>query len=238
MVSFPRHNIVAGLWLLAGVATSTASAVVPVSLASAANINAPELAEALPSGDSQEFRERMKWEGQPAAQSSLIESIQDSPPKRVRVSSQFGLRADPLKGGRRQHAGIDFPGRTGTNVYATGAGKVAVAGWSAGYGKLVEIAHAGGLQTRYGHLSSINVAPGASVAAGQLIGKVGSTGRSTGPHLHYEVRIDGVATDPTPFLAEGRTEYRVEWAPQLNAEPRWKGWGHGADTGLPQSVIQ
>jgi murein DD-endopeptidase MepM/ murein hydrolase activator NlpD len=126
----------------------------------------------------------------------------------------------------------------GANVYATGSGRVERAAWVAGYGNLVEIAHAGGLRTRYGHLSSIIVAPGDSVVPGQLIGKVGSTGRSTGPHLHYEVRVDGVATDPTPFLAEVRTEYRVNWAPQPKVEPRWEGWVDRADAGLPQSVIK
>lgn len=232
------QNIIAGLGVAACFAASAGNAVVPVSPETAANFTAPEVGAALPSGDSQEFRERMKWEGEQIPRSSVIESVRKVSPQRVRVSSQFGLRADPLKGGRRQHAGIDFPGRSGANVYATGAGRVAIAGWSAGYGKLVEIVHAGGLRTRYGHLSSINVTPGASVAAGQLIGKVGSTGRSTGPHLHYEVRVDGVATDPTPFLSESRTEYRVNWAPQLEVEPRWKDWSQGSATSLPQSVIK
>ncbi len=194
--------------------------------------------DVLPSGDSEAFRERMSWKGQPSPQSSIVETTRQASPANIRVSSQFGLRMDPLQGGHRQHAGIDFPGKMGANVYATGPGRVEKAGWASGYGKLIEIAHPGGLRTRYGHLSGINVAPGDSVVPGQLIGKVGSTGRSTGPHLHYEVRVDGVATDPAPFLTDGRTEYRVNWAPQLKAEPRWQGWNDRAEAGLPRSVIK
>jgi murein DD-endopeptidase MepM/ murein hydrolase activator NlpD len=238
MLRFHMREMIAGLGAIACIAASAGNAAVRASPSSAAKPDVPGAQETLPSGDSEAFRARMNWEGQAAPQSSLIEITRQASPKHFRVSSQFGLRQDPLRGGRRQHAGMDFPGRMGANVYATGAGRVDRAGWAAGYGNLIEIAHAGGLRTRYGHLSSIAVAAGDSVVPGQLIGKVGSTGRSTGPHLHYEVRVDGVATDPTPFLTQGQTEYRVNWAPQQNAEPRWTGWDGDAAVGLPQSVIK
>ena len=98
------------------------------------------------------------------------------------------------------HAGVDIPGPVGTPVYATADGMVDRAGTASGYGNLVEIDHGRGIQTRYGHLSRILVAPNTYVHRGQLIALMGSTGRSTGPHLHYEVRIDGHAVNPAPFL--------------------------------------
>jgi murein DD-endopeptidase MepM/ murein hydrolase activator NlpD len=98
------------------------------------------------------------------------------------------------------HAGVDMPGPIGTPIYATADGLVGRTGWVGGYGNLVELEHGKGIQTRYGHLSSILVAPGTRVKRGQLVGLMGSTGRSTGSHLHYEVRIDGRAVNPIPFL--------------------------------------
>jgi murein DD-endopeptidase MepM/ murein hydrolase activator NlpD len=88
-------------------------------------------------------------------------------------------------------------------VHATADGTVKVAGWDGGYGNLVEIDHGNGLSTRYGHLSHINVKVGQKVKIGQVIGEIGSTGRSTGPHLHYETRIDGQAVNPEKFLQAG-----------------------------------
>ena len=101
------------------------------------------------------------------------------------------------------HTGLDFRASTGDPVRATANGKVVNAGWSGGYGRMVEIDHGNGLSTRYGHLSAINVKIGQQVTIGQVIGEVGSTGRSTGPHLHYETRIDGDAVDPQKFLRAG-----------------------------------
>lgn len=118
----------------------------------------------------------------------------------VTVNSGFGVRSDPFRGGRAMHAGVDMPGPVGTPIYATADGRVGRAGWYGGYGNLVELEHGRGIQTRYGHLSSILVAPGTRVKRGQLIGLMGSTGRSTGSHLHYEVRIEGRAVNPIPFL--------------------------------------
>lgn len=119
------------------------------------------------------------------------------------VTSGFGTRIDPFLKRLALHAGVDFRGETGTPVYATAAGRVAEAGWQGGYGNMVQIEHADGLSTLYGHLSAIDVAPGALVVAGQMIGRLGSTGRSTGPHVHYETHIDGDAVDPQRFLRAG-----------------------------------
>jgi murein DD-endopeptidase MepM/ murein hydrolase activator NlpD len=99
------------------------------------------------------------------------------------------------------HAGIDLSGPVGTPIYATAEGIVSEAAWnSGGYGRLIKIDHGRGIETRYGHLSVIGVAPGQRVTRGQIIGRMGSTGRSTGSHLHYEVRIDGRAVNPIPFM--------------------------------------
>jgi murein DD-endopeptidase MepM/ murein hydrolase activator NlpD len=121
-----------------------------------------------------------------------------------RVSSRFGMRRDPFLFRPAFHAGLDFVAPAGSTVHATAAGTVVSAGWSGGYGQMIEVRHANGLSTRYGHLSVISVGVGAKVAAGSPIGLVGSTGRSTGPHLHYETRRDGNAIDPTLYIAVGR----------------------------------
>lgn len=116
------------------------------------------------------------------------------------ISSGFGMRLHPMGGGLKLHAGLDFPAPAGTAVHATAPGVVVFAGWSGGYGLCLVVAHGGGTTTLFGHLSAIAAAPGDTVAAGQLIGRVGSTGRSTGPHLHYEVRRDGRPVDPRSYL--------------------------------------
>jgi murein DD-endopeptidase MepM/ murein hydrolase activator NlpD len=121
----------------------------------------------------------------------------------VEFTSGFGVRADPFLGRPAMHTGLDFRASTGDPVRATANGKVASSGWAGGYGRMVEIDHGNGLSTRYGHLSEINVKVGDVVKIGQVIGAVGSTGRSTGPHLHYETRIDGEAVDPQKFLRAG-----------------------------------
>ncbi|TKT79403.1 M23 family metallopeptidase [Aquamicrobium sp. LC103] len=121
------------------------------------------------------------------------------------VSSTFGIRRDPLIGAPAMHAGMDFRATTGTPVLAAGAGKVIRAGWNGGYGRMVEVEHGDGFTTRYAHMSRIGVKAGESVSTGDVLGKVGSTGRSTGPHLHYEVRRNGEPLDPVRFLKAGRT---------------------------------
>ncbi|MCC6890813.1 MAG: M23 family metallopeptidase [Hyphomicrobiales bacterium] len=119
------------------------------------------------------------------------------------VSSTFGIRIDPFIRSPAMHTGIDFRGETGDPVRATAVGNVTQAGANGGYGKMVELDHGHGLTTRYAHLSDISVKVGQRVRAGQIIGKVGSTGRSTGPHLHYETRVGGDAVDPKRFLRAG-----------------------------------
>jgi murein DD-endopeptidase MepM/ murein hydrolase activator NlpD len=121
----------------------------------------------------------------------------------VEFTSGFGVRSDPFLGRPAMHTGLDFRAQTGDPVRATANGKVINSGWSGGYGRMVEIDHGNGLSTRYGHLSQIDVKVGDVVKIGQVIGEVGSTGRSTGPHLHYETRIDGEAVDPQKFLRAG-----------------------------------
>lgn len=119
------------------------------------------------------------------------------------VTSRYGNRIDPFLGRMALHAGIDFQASTGDDVKSTGAGKVISAGPTSGYGNMVEIDHGQGITTRYGHMSKILVKEGDEVAAGDVIGRAGSTGRSTGPHVHYEVRRDGNPIDPVHFLNAG-----------------------------------
>jgi murein DD-endopeptidase MepM/ murein hydrolase activator NlpD len=116
------------------------------------------------------------------------------------VTSKFGGRADPIESDKRFHAGVDLRAATGTPALAAQAGVVTRAGTAGNYGNLVVVDHGNGLQTRYGHLSRIDVKPGDKVAAGQEVGEVGATGRTTGPHLHFEVRQDGHAVDPATAL--------------------------------------
>lgn len=119
------------------------------------------------------------------------------------TTSNFGTRTDPFTGAPTMHAGMDFRAETGTPVRAPGAGKVLRAEVAGGYGNLIELDHGNGLTTRYGHLTSFDVKPGQIVAAGTIIGRVGSTGRSTGPHLHYETRFDDDAQNPLKFIQIG-----------------------------------
>jgi len=121
----------------------------------------------------------------------------------VDMSSPFGMRMDPFLGRPAVHTGIDLRGDTGEPVRATATGRVTIAGREGGYGNMVEINHGNGLASRYGHLSQIGVKVGQFVRIGETIGRIGSTGRSTGPHLHYETRVNGEAVDPQKFLRAG-----------------------------------
>ncbi len=123
------------------------------------------------------------------------------PVGKLSLTSNFGVRSDPFNGSARMHKGIDIPGPVGTPIYATADGIVSRSGWASGYGNLVQISHGSGMETRYGHMSKLLVAENAYVHRGQLIGLMGSTGRSTGSHLHYEVRVEGAAVNPLPFVA-------------------------------------
>ncbi|RKE73776.1 M23 family metallopeptidase [Pseudorhodoplanes sinuspersici] len=121
----------------------------------------------------------------------------------IDMSSGFGMRMDPFLRSPAMHTGLDMRGDTGEPVRVTANGTVTIAGVNGGYGKLVEVEHSNGLATRYAHLSSIDVRLGQTVKIGQIIGKIGSTGRSTGPHLHYETRVDGDPVDPQKYLRAG-----------------------------------
>jgi len=117
-----------------------------------------------------------------------------------RFTSSFGFRRDPKTGGRRMHNGVDFAASLGTPLYATADGVVTHSGWLSGYGRLVKIQHDFGIETRYAHLSRLNVKVGQRVSRGQRIGDMGASGRVTGVHLHYEVRVGGKAVNPMIYI--------------------------------------
>jgi murein DD-endopeptidase MepM/ murein hydrolase activator NlpD len=121
-----------------------------------------------------------------------------------RITSGFGGRRDPFTGRWASHNGIDMMQPAGTPIHATGPGTVAYTGWYGGYGWMVEVDHGLGVRTRYAHMQSILADKGQKVEVGSKLGLVGSSGRSSGPHLHYEILIDGKAVDPTNFLTAGR----------------------------------
>ncbi len=129
--------------------------------------------------------------------------VPSSPPVNVAVGSGFGIRLDPFTGHASLHTGLDFPAEVGTPIHAAAGGIVTMSEWHAAYGNTLEVDHGNGLVTRYSHCSSLAVERGALVKRGQLIGRVGNTGRSTGPHLHFEVLVDGAPQDPARFLAGG-----------------------------------
>jgi murein DD-endopeptidase MepM/ murein hydrolase activator NlpD len=143
------------------------------------------------------------WKKLDALEQTVISIPSMQPVDKVVFTSQFGVRSDPFRGTAAMHAGVDIPGPIGTPIYATADGVISHADRRGGYGNLVQINHGRGIETRYGHLSKILVADNTRVKRGQLIGLMGSTGRSTGSHLHYEVRVDGKAVNPIPFLQSG-----------------------------------
>jgi murein DD-endopeptidase MepM/ murein hydrolase activator NlpD len=117
-----------------------------------------------------------------------------------RFTSKFGPRRDPKTGGRRMHKGVDFAAPNGTPLYATADGVVTHAGWSSGYGRLVKIQHEFGIETRYAHMSKLRAKVGQRVSRGDRIGDMGASGRVTGVHLHYEVRVGGKAVNPMIYI--------------------------------------
>jgi murein DD-endopeptidase MepM/ murein hydrolase activator NlpD len=137
-----------------------------------------------------------------AAPSARVSIPSRMPLDDARLTSDYGMRTHPVLGGRRNHKGVDLAQPTGTPVYATADGLVSKAEPFSSYGNYIQIEHGGELQTRYAHLAGYAVAAGQQVTKGQLIGYVGSTGRSTGPHLHYEVRVAGEAVDPRPYMVD------------------------------------
>lgn len=187
--------------LLSGASTA-AHATEGEAVASVAATTAVEAA-----GDPQ-FRSLFNsWKATDGGTQATASIPSQKPVDALTVSSTYGVRSDPFTGRARRHAGIDIPGPIGTPIYATADGVAEHAGWMSGYGNLVKLGHGGGLETRYGHMSALAISPGDHVRKGQVIGYMGSTGRSTGSHLHYEVRIDGSAVNPMPFLAS--SDYMV-----------------------------
>jgi murein DD-endopeptidase MepM/ murein hydrolase activator NlpD len=135
------------------------------------------------------------------AMETALAGIPTSMPASISLmSSGFGYRSDPFTGGGAMHSGLDFKGPIGTPILAAADGTVTSVGWQGGYGKAIEITHANGLVTRYAHLSGYDVMVGQKVPRGIMIGRMGSTGRSTGSHLHFEVRLNGQAINPMKFL--------------------------------------
>lgn len=175
--------------------------------------------EVLATSASGEVDPRFERLGLSLARMSALERTLDGVPQVVpaagkMVSSSFGYRRDPFTRRAAMHSGIDFKGVRGSPILAAGDGKVIYAGWKSGYGKFVEIAHGNGLTSRYAHMSRIDVKNGDVVEGGERVGALGSTGRSTGPHLHFEVRINNRAVNPRPFL---------ETAPDVLKEVRGSG---------------
>ncbi|MCB1496161.1 MAG: M23 family metallopeptidase [Bauldia sp.] len=119
------------------------------------------------------------------------------------ITSRFGARMDPFVHRMAMHSGIDFKAPTGSPARATAAGRVTIAAYTKGYGNMIEIDHGGGIRTRYAHLSRLLVKKGAYVEKGAIVGRTGSTGRSTGPHLHYEIRVNSKAIDPMAYIKAG-----------------------------------
>jgi murein DD-endopeptidase MepM/ murein hydrolase activator NlpD len=159
------------------------------------------------------------WKKLDQLQNDVIAIPSDKPIRaEVTFTSGYGVRADPFHAGAAMHPGIDLAGSYGTPIYATADGTVARAGWnSGGYGNMVELDHGRGIMTRYGHMSAVLVRAGDHVTRGQQIGRMGSTGRSTGNHLHYEVRIDGHPVNPIPFMKS--TDYVLAMQKKANAAP-------------------
>lgn len=176
-------------------------------------------------GGGSDIDPRFERLGLSLARMAVLERALDGIPQVVpasveNITSGFGYRRDPFNGHAAMHAGLDFKGAMGSPIFAAADGRVSFAGWKSGYGQTIEITHGNGMLTRYAHLSRIGVKIGQPVEAGVTIGGLGSTGRSTGPHLHFEVRINDRAVNPRPFL---------EAAPDVLKEARSAGADRPAD---------
>lgn len=210
---FKQGRMVAAAAMLFGFLTMGAHPALANSSAASADMAAAarDARTAPISGGDAQFRNLFaSWEslGGPDASapttSIAIPSIM--PLAAAKLTSNYGMRTHPVIGGRHNHKGVDLAAPTGTPVYATADGVVSRADHFSSYGLYVALQHGAALETRYAHMSRLAVAAGERVSKGDIIGYVGSTGRSTGPHLHYEVRMDGVAVNPIPYMVESEAQ--------------------------------
>ncbi|WP_370190048.1 M23 family metallopeptidase [Qipengyuania sp.] len=192
-----------------GIAAAPAQAQDTNAAAAVGAIDMSKVAAPAQAGDDAQFQQLFaQWDkldnATPAAARVSVPSRM--PLDDTRLTSDYGMRTHPVLGGRRSHKGVDLAAPVGTPIYATADGYVSKAEWFSSYGKFVSIEHGARLQTRFAHMSDIAVEAGTRVKKGDIIGYVGSTGRSTGPHLHYEVRIDGQAVNPVPYMVESEAQ--------------------------------
>ncbi|MEO7170391.1 MAG: M23 family metallopeptidase [Sphingomonas sp.] len=187
----------------------------------------------LPGGEGATFRQRMMTWSTPAPARQVPEDL--VPAALPRLSSGFGYRHDPIRGGWAMHSGIDIPGPLHSPVMAAAGGVVDYSGSAGGYGNMIEIDHGNGLVTRYAHLSRSLVRPGVRVEQGETIAMMGSTGRSTGSHLHFEVRVNGQATAPLAYFSGRRLLGR---APRQPAEPHVSAFARARTETAPESTIE
>lgn len=212
-----RHNVLANV--VESAPASTQLAATQPQITQAIDYTRPQASEdlAFNSGGPESADEKG---GDDSALEAQLEQIELIMPKENvpnmwahvgKINNEFGFRRNPF-GGRSYefHNGMDIDGERGDSVFAPGAGVVIKAAWTGGYGNLIEIDHGNGITTRYGHLSKIDVAVGDTVTRAQLIGYVGSTGRSTGPHLHYELRLSDRAINPRHFLPQEPMEIALK----------------------------
>ncbi|TRD11239.1 M23 family metallopeptidase [Erythrobacter insulae] len=179
-------------------------------------------AEGLASGDPR-FRQLFaSWTaldragpGSPVTEQPVVSVPSRMPLAGAKLTSGYGMRNHPVLRRRARHKGVDLAAPTGTPVYATADGIIERADWFSSYGLYISIDHGSDLETRYAHMSKLAVAAGDTVRKGDVIGYVGSTGRSTGPHLHYEVRLDGVAVNPIPYMVETEAQVALSDDTQL-----------------------
>lgn len=212
MISILRSKLAVALGSLLAIAATPAQAediIVPSGAQAATTVgNSP-----LVIGDEDaEYRQLMaQWRNHESRQSGQAITPRVSVPSgmplaQARMSSDYGMRNHPVTGGRKRHKGVDLAAASGTPVYATADGVVNTAKYSSSYGNLIKMGHGAQLETRFAHLSRMAVVAGQQVKKGDLIGYVGSTGRSTGPHLHYEVRVAGQAVNPLPYMAQSQAQ--------------------------------
>ncbi len=192
-----------------GIAATPAQAGDTNAAAAVGVIDVSKVAAPAQAGDDAQFQQLFaKWDqlDRSATVHSSVSVPSRMPLEDTRLTSDYGMRTHPVLGGRRNHNGVDLAAPTGTPIYATADGLVSRAGPFSSYGNYVSIEHGAQLQTRFAHMSRVVAHEGQRVKKGELIGYVGTTGRSTGPHLHYEVRINGKPVNPVPYMVESEAQ--------------------------------